>query len=400
MELRDGWRILWRTADSVQIGADAPGALVLEGLDCAERDALLGRAPARGRVREALAALGLLEAPLDPSPPESLGDEAAVLTRSGLPGPATVAARARARVLVDGLPRAGADLALGLADAGVGTVLLRDAAPVRPTDLGPYDALGLGRPRAPVLAATLRARLPHGRVVALPDREPGRARAADAMAAGDQPPVDLYVLVRPWVVGLAEVGRLLAHDVPHLLLVTGELEAEVGPLVLPGVTACARCVALHRTDADPAWPTLATQLATWPARGLDRATELQAAASALQATLAHLDGRGGGLLTRRGPAQDHAGAEPGAGSETVSEMSSGADDRTRPAGPLTASLSFGSHDPLPAWRTWEPHPGCGCQGLESPGFEGQGLEGQGLEGQEKSSRPAGSPARALTTSGR
>jgi bacteriocin biosynthesis cyclodehydratase domain-containing protein len=34
----------------------------------------------------------------------------------------------------------------------------------------------------------------------------------------------------------------------------------IGPLVVPGRTACLHCVDHHRTDRDPDWPTLLAQL--------------------------------------------------------------------------------------------------------------------------------------------
>ena len=38
-----------------------------------------------------------------------------------------------------------------------------------------------------------------------------------------------------------------------------EATGVVGPLVLPGGTACAGCLALTRTDRDPQWPRMLTQ---------------------------------------------------------------------------------------------------------------------------------------------
>jgi len=35
----------------------------------------------------------------------------------------------------------------------------------------------------------------------------------------------------------------------------------IGPFVVPGRTACLRCVDAHRTDADPSWPLLVRQYA-------------------------------------------------------------------------------------------------------------------------------------------
>lgn len=55
-------------------------------------------------------------------------------------------------------------------------------------------------------------------------------------------------------------ARLMSHDLSHIPVVLGGCGVEIGPLVRPGETACTTCVALHRKDADPAWPMLAAQL--------------------------------------------------------------------------------------------------------------------------------------------
>lgn len=46
---------------------------------------------------------------------------------------------------------------------------------------------------------------------------------------------------------------------PHLFVATYAERGAVGPLVVPGRTACLRCRHLHRRDADPAWPVVAVQ---------------------------------------------------------------------------------------------------------------------------------------------
>ena len=48
-------------------------------------------------------------------------------------------------------------------------------------------------------------------------------------------------------------------DLPHLPIAGYGDRATVGPLVIPGHTACLLCAQLHRRDADPAWPLLAVQ---------------------------------------------------------------------------------------------------------------------------------------------
>lgn len=76
------------------------------------------------------------------------------------------------------------------------------------------------------------------------------------------------------LVGVGEPDRELADDwlragTPHLPVRLTEGRAVVGPLVVPGATACLRCVDAHCTDADPAWPLLVRQYATASARDRD-----------------------------------------------------------------------------------------------------------------------------------
>ena len=80
--------------------------------------------------------------------------------------------------------------------------------------------------------------------------------------------------------------------IPHLPLQVLDATAWVGPLVLPGRTACLRCVDAHRRDRDPAWPSVAAQLTAAPPAGdpgVDGALAAAAAAHAALAALDHLD---------------------------------------------------------------------------------------------------------------
>jgi hypothetical protein len=70
------------------------------------------------------------------------------------------------------------------------------------------------------------------------DREPSRDQADAAMRAG----------------------------FPHLWAYVRDLVGVIGPFVVPGRTACLRCVDAARTEADPAWPTLLQSAATRPLR--------------------------------------------------------------------------------------------------------------------------------------
>ena len=49
------------------------------------------------------------------------------------------------------------------------------------------------------------------------------------------------------------------HDRPHLPIVVFRGRASIGPLVIPGRTACSRCLYLQHRDADPGWPGVLTQ---------------------------------------------------------------------------------------------------------------------------------------------
>lgn len=70
----------------------------------------------------------------------------------------------------------------------------------------------------------------------------------------------LAVLVASHVVPPSDHRPWLQRDIPHLPIVVTETATTVGPLVVPGASACLHCVGLYRRDADPAWPAIASQL--------------------------------------------------------------------------------------------------------------------------------------------
>lgn len=53
---------------------------------------------------------------------------------------------------------------------------------------------------------------------------------------------------------------LMAADTVHLPIELAGDRVVVGPLVVPGITACLACRQAHRTDADHRWPLVAAQL--------------------------------------------------------------------------------------------------------------------------------------------
>lgn len=141
--------------------------------------------------------------------------------------------------------------------------------------------------REPVAAPERRAIvLGAGRLAA------GVARLLDELGLRTDEPLDagLAVLVADRVVLPPDHRRWLQRDIPHLPVVADDAAVTVGPLVVPGSSACLHCVALHRRDADPAWPAIAAQLARHPAPAGHPVRTASAAAHAARLVAAALHG--------------------------------------------------------------------------------------------------------------
>lgn len=330
MRLRTGLRVLRRTATEVQVGTDPRWAVRLPDLDPAEAD-LLQSVDARtdltrlahvvpghgvdpGRVGVLVDAL--VEARLTTGgPPRAVlqgpaAVDAAVwsLLRADGDGAGVVRARADRAVAVLGLGPTGLGIAVGLAAAGVGALLLDDERPVRSTDVGVcgYRWSDAGSVREHVAARLLRDVAPH------------------VSTASDRTP-DVVVLVEDRVADPGRAPVLVAGGVVHLGVVVREADTVVGPFVVPGTGPCLRCLDLHRTDADPSWPTITAQLHVGGIA--DEAGPVAAVCAGLgaAAVLAHLD---------RVP-----GLAPG------------------------ATFEVALPDAVPRRRTWAVHPECGCTAL-------------------------------------
>ena len=76
---------------------------------------------------------------------------------------------------------------------------------------------------------------------------------------------------------------------PHLPVVTHEGGARIGPFVVPGVTACLRCVDAHLDEGDGRRGLVLRQLTGTPAP-VDPATRAAAAALAARDVVAYVDG--------------------------------------------------------------------------------------------------------------
>jgi hypothetical protein len=301
--LKAGLRPVWRDDSTLQIGLDPAHAVVIGGLDASAarlvgcldgtRDLAglraaaheLGVTPERAeRLLDLLRHGGALDdVGTDSRPMAALHrDErdrlapdvtAAGLVRGGADGGAAMLARRRAaRVGVTGAGRVGATVVTLLAAAGVGAVSVEDDRPTRLIDLAPgglrSDALGAPRDRAACRAAR--------QVAASVRTDKGRPPQLHVVAATPDPEQD---------------ARLLRSGTPHLYVGVRESTAVVGPLVLPGRSSCLRCHDLHRSDRDPAWPTITAQLRGGsPQPGADTVLATAAAAHTVLQALAFLDG--------------------------------------------------------------------------------------------------------------
>jgi hypothetical protein len=90
-----------------------------------------------------------------------------------------------------------------------------------------------------------------------------------------------------WECDRSITAGLLRADQPHLVVRPRASGAIVGPLVLPGETACLHCTDLTRTAADAAWPTLLGGLRR-VRTAVDPAADAWAASTAVTQVLAFL----------------------------------------------------------------------------------------------------------------
>lgn len=91
--------------------------------------------------------------------------------------------------------------------------------------------------------------------------------------------VDLVILVSHFVVSPIDIQPWLGRDINHCAIVFGEASVRVGPLVIPGQSACLRCGELNHVDTDATWSAVAPQVwrrsaaADFPALAIHAAAE-------------------------------------------------------------------------------------------------------------------------------
>ncbi|QQC91273.1 TOMM precursor leader peptide-binding protein [Streptomyces alfalfae] len=246
-------------------------------------DGLRGRSGVMDRLRADLASLSLSSS----EPGEAIGK---------------LAARRAMRVRVQGAGRVGALVAAILAGAGVGRVDVLDGGHVEPWDVAPggLPAESIGERRDAAARRLVRG--------SAPDRPP-RAAAPKRSAATDRPGgagpdaegeagLSLVIIaprdgLHAYAPDAGAAEELLAAGTPHLYAGVIEGTGVVGPLVLPGATACAGCLFRRRSDHDPTWPRMLAQWRSGRARHVpacDLALSTSVAGLVAGHALAFLDG--------------------------------------------------------------------------------------------------------------
>ena len=154
-------------------------------------------------------------------------------------------ARSGSCVVVRGAGPIAVGVVLGLAMAGVGTVHVETEGLVLAGDLGTglVDA-DLGQDRHAATVAAL-----------------GRLRPQAVAGPPPQGTVPDLVVLADSVPESAQIVTLHENGTAHLAAWLRDGSGVVGPLVLPGRTACLSCLELHRQARDPSWLAVSAQLA-------------------------------------------------------------------------------------------------------------------------------------------
>jgi len=317
-------RALWRDPSTMQLGLD-PRAVVVAGLDPGSAALLRDPAPAERLARPLRSRLARLGVPTDDrSARRSEGAASAdshlapdlatavLVTGSRSAARNALDTRKRAYVCIEGAGRIGAGVAALLAGAGVGRLRVDDPGTVGPADTAPFGArsrdTGLRRDLACEAAV-----------------ERHLDRRAPSFDQGPAARPDLVVLAPAHGMARSAAHGLVREGVPHVVGLVEGTTAVVGPLVLPGRSACVQCTDLHRTERDPAWPRLIAQAETQRMQDApcDLTLATLAAAQLAAAVLAVLGGSRPGLVD-------------------------GTFETAVPGG-------------VTRRRSWVPHPACGCQ---------------------------------------
>jgi hypothetical protein len=307
-KLRQQTPVLHRSADELQVGIDSDTALIFSEPKLTSVLLALDGAHHIRDIRDAGAAAGLRADEVDEA--VRILDDANMLLEAGC---TSSSSEARQSVRLIGVGPLSVAIARLLAQSRLGRLWLVDTDPKEAGPDGPLDGVRGGR------SERLRARLTSEFQI--------QVATVNHWTRPSSAEVDLTVIVSD----AAEADRLVTEDLvradqPHLIVRSAGDLATVGPLVIPGRTACLRCTDLTRRDADRAWPALLDQL-TRLRLPTPPALSAWAACITVTQTLAFL--RGG---------------TPEAGGST---------------------LELSQHDLVTRRRTWAMHPNCDCHWLSA-----------------------------------
>ncbi|MFI8960948.1 ThiF family adenylyltransferase [Streptomyces sp. NPDC053493] len=228
------------------------------GLPAGRLEALLGRLAAAGLIADASVRPpggppggppGRADAELDPVRADLAS--LSVVHREPDGAPRTLAARRALRVQVRGAGRVGAAVAALLSAAGVGRVEILDSGTVAPWEVSPggLPAEAVGERRAVAARKLVGRAAPGGRPPRGGTGEPGLSLVVVTPRDGLGAYVPDPLPAEAW----------LAGGTPHLYAGVLEATGVVGPLVLPGGTACAGCMQREQAEREPVWPRLPAQ---------------------------------------------------------------------------------------------------------------------------------------------
>jgi hypothetical protein len=323
---------IWRDSGTFQLGITPGHAVILGGLRAADAAILRaidgghtveqlhevarieGAAPAAADhlVQTLIASDAVVDGDLCAASLAGLDPDAAsagLLSEALDAGAAAMARREQSHVRIKGAGRIGATVARLLDAAGVGTISVDDSDITSTADLSPGGLAdtdtGLPRDRA------VRTHLP-----------------TPPQAANTDP--DLVVIAPAFGPASENGASLLRAGIAHLVVQVVETTGFVGPLVVPGHSACLRCIELHRTDHDPLWPLVIDQSVHRPppVPACDVALATTVAALAASHVISHLDGF---------------------------QVSS-----------IGGSIEISLPAAHPRRRTWPVHPECGCSWEDEP----------------------------------
>ena len=316
--LKSGLLPVWRDRDTLQIGIDPRRAIALTGMSQAailiglldgsrDREQVVAAASMRGipaqateRVLTLLAVGGVI-------------DDFPATTLREVPYPT------RARLAAE---LATTSLAHRDGDGGARALARRRDSTVRVEGPGP-----IARAIARILSASGIGQVQRAQpATSRPTR--GEQRRTRRAIVAARPDLVILVGSQP----LDRTAGLTRDLMPHLAATASEAIGVVGPLVVPGSTACLRCLDFFRAGSDPAWPLILAQLAI-------RRPEPQACDAVLAAAVA-AQAAGQALV-----AVDKAPAASAAANGTLELV-------------------------LPDWRwqrrSWARHPACACASYTTP----------------------------------